>query len=193
MATIVLKLGDRELQKLGIVKTRTSIGRDSGCDLSIDNEGISRVHAFVDFENGAFKLYDNRSANGVFVGSRRVREVNLANGAKIRLGKFTLVFLDVGGMPVEQLRATDIELDDYAFSGGATHHLDENYMRQMRDRLEQRERDRRQPNRPATKPVVVARPTRPKSGRGLWLVLIGVAIGIVAVGLGFFIFTRFGG
>jgi DNA-binding NtrC family response regulator len=44
-----------------------SIGRGAAVDLCFDDDGVSRLHAHVKHEDGAFVLVDARSANGTFV------------------------------------------------------------------------------------------------------------------------------
>ncbi|MDD6327718.1 MAG: ATP-binding cassette domain-containing protein [Eubacteriales bacterium] len=49
-----------------------SIGRIEGCDIRLNNVAVSRLHAGVRQINGEFFLFDNKSANGVFVNGIRI-------------------------------------------------------------------------------------------------------------------------
>lgn len=49
-----------------------SIGRASTCDIKIKNVAVSRLHAGVRNLNGEFYVFDNKSANGVFVNGVRI-------------------------------------------------------------------------------------------------------------------------
>lgn len=44
-----------------------TLGRSAGADLCFDDDGVSRVHAHLKEEEGAWVLVDARSANGTFV------------------------------------------------------------------------------------------------------------------------------
>jgi len=44
----------------------SSIGRDENCDLSIDSEALSRVHAILLVEQGVHFIKDNKSVNKTF-------------------------------------------------------------------------------------------------------------------------------
>jgi DNA-binding NtrC family response regulator len=47
--------------------TSWSIGRGASVDLCFDDDGVSRLHAHLKHESGAFVLVDARSANGTFI------------------------------------------------------------------------------------------------------------------------------
>ncbi|MDD6137315.1 MAG: ATP-binding cassette domain-containing protein [Lachnospiraceae bacterium] len=49
-----------------------SIGRIDGCDIKINNVAVSRLHAGIREINGEFFLFDNKSANGVFLNGVRI-------------------------------------------------------------------------------------------------------------------------
>ncbi|GEM_PF-3593565 len=126
MATIVVKLRGREMKRHAIVSKITRIGRDTTNDVSIDNPGISRVHASVRYQGGRFHVVDEGSVNGIFVNGDEIDDLILADGDEIQIGKFTAVFLDAGGAhpqdllsgpvghttPVNPVETTAISLND---------------------------------------------------------------------------------
>ncbi|MCP4622598.1 MAG: FHA domain-containing protein [bacterium] len=63
------------------------IGRGKGCDLRIEDDIVSRSHAEIRFEEGNWRVYDLKSANGIFVDGEKVAQAPLANHSGIRLGK----------------------------------------------------------------------------------------------------------
>ena len=68
---------------------RISIGRSLDCSLSVpDDPSVSRRHASIVFEDGAFYILDENSANGTFLDGRRVGRVPalIQNGSEIRFG-----------------------------------------------------------------------------------------------------------
>lgn len=56
-----------------LTRERTLIGRDPSCDLSIDDNAISRMHAAVDLLGCRYFLVDLNSANGTYVDDELVR------------------------------------------------------------------------------------------------------------------------
>lgn len=105
MATIVLKLRGRELSRHPVVSVVTRIGRDIINDVHIDNDGISRLHASIRYQGETFHVVDEGSVNGIFVNGETVDVAALHDGDEIQLGKFTAVFLAVGGSGPDELQA----------------------------------------------------------------------------------------
>lgn len=79
-----------ERHELG--KRRTVIGRSRECDVTVDDANVSRRHAEVRLENGAYWIVDLGSTNGVEVNGRRVDRARLEHEDRIVLGKSELTF-----------------------------------------------------------------------------------------------------
>lgn len=83
--------------ELGRRSTLTSapfeIGRQSTCDLSIDQESISRTHARIVLENGAHVISDLGSTNGTFVNDRQVQKGPLRDGDQVKVGRSILKYM----------------------------------------------------------------------------------------------------
>ena len=62
------------------------IGRDPGCDLRINDQGVSRVHAEIFRAGGQWFVRDLGSSNGTFLDGARVQEVALPAHCTLRLG-----------------------------------------------------------------------------------------------------------
>jgi peptidoglycan lytic transglycosylase D len=62
------------------------IGREDGCEVRLDDARVSRKHVMVSFEQGRWRLVDQRSGNGVFVNGRRVETAPVDGNLSIRLG-----------------------------------------------------------------------------------------------------------
>ena len=76
------------------------IGRVDECEICINNDYVSRIHAEVVFENDAWWVHDLNSSNGVFVGGKRVERVPVGQATVIRLGIYgTEVALEVEAAP----------------------------------------------------------------------------------------------
>ncbi len=62
------------------------IGRNDGCELQIDHPAVSREHALLERRGGRWLLLDHGSTNGLWWRGRRVRELLLADGDRVRFG-----------------------------------------------------------------------------------------------------------
>ncbi|MCP3954324.1 MAG: VWA domain-containing protein [Desulfobacterales bacterium] len=79
--------------KVFSVSATTRIGRTAKNDIDIPDKSVSRKHAEIYFENGAYHIRDLGSQNGVKVNDVRVSLTGmpLTNGAIIRLGPQTVL------------------------------------------------------------------------------------------------------
>lgn len=69
------------------------IGRHSDNDIVLDDAEVSRHHAVIVDSGSGFTVVDLRSANGVHVGSERIRAgTALSDGDRIRIGRQEFVF-----------------------------------------------------------------------------------------------------
>ncbi len=92
MFEVTVKLGDRLVTKFR-GQGETNIGRDPGCELMLDNLGVSRRHAQLREIGGRFVVEDLNSTNGVFVNGQQIASAAEVNsGDEIKIGKFSLTF-----------------------------------------------------------------------------------------------------
>jgi transcriptional regulator with GAF, ATPase, and Fis domain len=72
------------------------VGREPPADIVIPVNAVSRTHAEITWERGAFSLKDRDSTNGTFVDGRRVVDARLEHGQEVRFGDaiFKLVMHD---------------------------------------------------------------------------------------------------
>ena len=68
------------------------VGRETNCDIAILDPSVSRNHASIAFEEGAFVLRDHGSSNGTFVNGEAVRTHTLVEGDTIRFGEIVFLF-----------------------------------------------------------------------------------------------------
>ena len=65
----------------------TTLGREQGNDICLQDEQISRCHAVVERVETGFQIADLKSSNGTFVNGKRIQEpVMLRPGDTIQLG-----------------------------------------------------------------------------------------------------------
>ena len=72
------------------------IGRSRECDITLDDPNVSRRHAEIRRENGAFWIVDLKSTNGIEVNGERVERARLNHSDTILIGKTELTFENAG-------------------------------------------------------------------------------------------------
>ncbi len=70
----------------GLDGPEVTFGRAPTCTHAFDEASLSRVHAKLVREAGAYVLVDAESSNGVFVNDERVTRATLNDGDRVRLG-----------------------------------------------------------------------------------------------------------
>jgi pSer/pThr/pTyr-binding forkhead associated (FHA) protein len=91
-----LALEEGELTRLISLRGAvTHVGRGFSADLRLEDQSVSRRHAvIVDYPHGA-RVLDDRSANGTWVNDVRVSEATLRDRDIVRLGRVTLVYIEI--------------------------------------------------------------------------------------------------
>ena len=92
MAEIVVKFEDKIIERVVTEKKRISIGRTHENDIVLENRGVSRKHALIEFNSKAALIMDNESLNGTFVNNRKISEETLHEDDIITIGKYNLIF-----------------------------------------------------------------------------------------------------
>ena len=95
----------------------TTIGRESGSDILLEADWISRQHCRVDKVDGGFRVVDLDSHNGTNVNGVPINERLLRGGDQISLGGASFLFVD---SEVETSGALKLELDDSPIPDRAT-------------------------------------------------------------------------
>jgi DNA-binding winged helix-turn-helix (wHTH) protein len=83
------------------------LGRDPGCDVWLDHEGVSRRHARIRIEDNRNRavLDDLKSTNGTFVGRKQVTaQTTLTDGDVVKLGSLQLKFRSLSDEPARTKR-----------------------------------------------------------------------------------------
>ena len=92
MPEIVVKYEDKVIERIVTEKKRVSIGRTNDNDIVLENRGVSRKHAMIEFNNNAAVIIDNESLNGTFVNNRKITEEVLRDQDIITIGKYSLTY-----------------------------------------------------------------------------------------------------
>jgi hypothetical protein len=101
---LVATAGPIQGKRVPITPEGIILGRETGVDVVIPSEGVSRMHARVLLHNGAVWVQDQGSRNGVFVNDKRVvRHKQLSPGDALTVGEqsFTIEIQVVSSDPME--------------------------------------------------------------------------------------------
>jgi hypothetical protein len=79
-------------KQFGLSPGRTTIGRKTDNDISLNESSVSSTHARIIHEKGQWRILNLLSTNGTFVNGRKVTEAVLQHGDKVRLGRAEFAF-----------------------------------------------------------------------------------------------------
>lgn len=96
LTTLVVPNGSLAGSRYVVEADVTSIGRDLGSDIFLDDVTVSRAHASVRRDGDRFVVEDLGSLNGTYVNGALVDRAELTTGDEVRIGKFKLYFLAAG-------------------------------------------------------------------------------------------------
>ena len=96
VASLVVRTGQQAGQAFALSDTLTRLGRHPDSEIMLDDITVSRRHAEVERTAGGYVLRDAGSLNGTYVNQQRVDEKQLDSGDELQVGKFRLVFFELG-------------------------------------------------------------------------------------------------
>ena len=70
-----------------------SIGRHETCDLQLDDQRVSRLHARISYRGSRWHVEDNGSTNGISVNSQPAEQTPLEPGDLIKIGERLILFV----------------------------------------------------------------------------------------------------
>lgn len=92
MARFLVEEEGRPTRSYRLITDAIVIGRIDTADLVLPDTGVSRKHALVARELGAWVISDNESANGLSVNGQATEKAPLNHGDVVGIGKFILIF-----------------------------------------------------------------------------------------------------
>jgi hypothetical protein len=92
---IVATNGKHAEQTFKLKPSVTVIGTGDDCDIVVDDQFMSKRHCEVHSANGSYKMIDLGSTNGIVVNDQKVREHELIDNDRIRLGKTEFKFKSI--------------------------------------------------------------------------------------------------
>ncbi len=81
-----------------IDRDQTRLGRRQDCHLRIPTRDVSRIHCDIMRRDGKIFVKDLGSSNGTYVNGKRIAEVELKPGDKLRVGP-VLFYVQIDGKP----------------------------------------------------------------------------------------------
>lgn len=84
-----------------LLETAITIGRDDDCEISLDEQSVSRCHAHIVPKGPHYFIADLRSTNGTYVNDAPVLVRQLADGDYIRIGNHIFRFLAGGSIEAD--------------------------------------------------------------------------------------------
>ena len=101
--TITIQSGARTGQRILLVPEESlRVGRTSKADIAItDDPTMSGTHFLIEYSDGAPKVRDLGSRNGLFINGQQVLEANVQTGDQIRAGRTLFSVLWEGAEPAE--------------------------------------------------------------------------------------------
>ncbi len=102
MAKMVVITSEGSVKQFDLANATTSIGRSDQSDVVVRGPLVSRIHAVVAVDRGAFYVRDAGSSNGTFVNGLKIRHQALRHQDVIRIGDCEIRFLDEGYSPARR-------------------------------------------------------------------------------------------
>jgi len=90
--SLVVRRGPNAGSRYLLDQAVTTIGRDPGSTIFLDDVTVSRRHAEVVIDSDGYAVRDVGSLNGTYVNRERVERAGLANGDELQIGTFKLSF-----------------------------------------------------------------------------------------------------
>jgi hypothetical protein len=88
---LIVRQGPEAGRRFAITEQEVTVGRHAGCDIQVDDPGVSRQHARITWRETGYAIEDLGSANGTFVNGERLTASRLLkDGDAIGLGQAVL-------------------------------------------------------------------------------------------------------
>lgn len=110
---VVYRDGKREFC-VPIPESGASIGRDAGNAVQLPLPEISKKHAFLKRTSKGWHIKDLGSRNGLYVNGIKVPEAVLQEGARLRIGPYTLLVIEIDETAFLSKPVMNIDFSDEA-------------------------------------------------------------------------------
>ena len=96
VASLVVRSGPQAGAAFALTEALTRLGRHPESEIILDDITVSRRHAEVERMADGYVVRDVGSLNGTYVNQHRVETASLHQGDELQVGKFRLVFFELG-------------------------------------------------------------------------------------------------
>jgi pSer/pThr/pTyr-binding forkhead associated (FHA) protein len=96
VAALVVRSGPQAGATFPLRTALTRLGRHPDSEIILDDITVSRRHADITRSGDRYVVRDAGSLNGTYVNQSRVDEAELRQGDELQVGKFRLVFFEIG-------------------------------------------------------------------------------------------------
>lgn len=94
MGKLVIKFQGKSVCEVNLKLGDTRIGRKPGCDIVLEDKGVSSEHALIKTVGMKSTIQDLGSTNGTYVENQQVKQHELRNGETITIGGHSLSYRD---------------------------------------------------------------------------------------------------
>ena len=98
MSYIRVYLGKELKNKFELGESRVTIGRTENNVIVLPDEGVSRDHASIEYQDGEYFIVDHGSQNGVFLNNEKVERSKLKYWDEIQIHNFVIKFMASEGI-----------------------------------------------------------------------------------------------
>ena len=133
---LVVLSGPYKGRRVPVAKEKIRIGRDTTCDIALEDEAVSRLHAEVLNKNHLVSVKDNGSTNGTFINDSKVEgEKDLKNGDRLAIGDtvFLVELYPRSNHHAPQVVFSEERKDDGDITTKITLNLDETRFLEMKE------------------------------------------------------------
>lgn len=85
--------GPRRGERLLLWRETVTVGRDPGALFHLPDPAVSRRHAILTRTEDSYEIIDGESLNGTHVNGQPIHSTRLTNGAEVRFGRNTFLFV----------------------------------------------------------------------------------------------------
>ncbi len=96
VASLVVRSGAQAGATFPLTGSITRMGRHPDSEIILDDITVSRRHADIVHDGNEYQVRDAGSLNGTYVNAERVDDAVLRQGDELQVGKFRLVFFELG-------------------------------------------------------------------------------------------------
>lgn len=90
---LVVLSGELRGREIDVTQDVVHLGKSRQCDIVLPDESVSRVHAEIRRQEDTYRVLDQQSTNGMFIGGVRVTDGFLKPGDVLALGKVQIRFM----------------------------------------------------------------------------------------------------